>query len=231
MRIAVHFDVICPWCYIGLKRLGLALASRPGLRPSVIWRPYFLNPDLPDGGIPFAVYVERKFGGAQRARRLLHALEEIGGTVGIAFDFAAIRRVPPTLDAHRLIRLAHLHGRQTEVAEALFSAHFAQGLDIGDPGVLSALGASAGLSPTRVAETLEDEDLAQALRAEAEATQRSGTLGVPLFAIDDAFMITGAHDPEVLLRLFDVALAAAEDERMGCGNFTPPLPRSPPGTA
>ncbi len=177
MRIAVHFDVICPWCYIGLKRLGLALAARPGLKPSVIWRPYFLNPDLPDGGIPFATYVERKFGGAQRARRLLHALEEIGQSLGIAFDFDAIRRVPPTLDAHRLVRLAHLNGRQTELAEALFAAHFARGLDIGDPDVLKALGATAGLSPARIAETLEDEDLAQSLRAEAEATQRAGTLG------------------------------------------------------
>ncbi len=228
MRIAIHFDVICPWCFIGLKRLGLALKKRPGLNPTVTWRPYFLNPDLPDTGIDFSAYVERKFGGIQRARRLLNTLEEIGRTVDIAFDFGAICRVPPTLDAHRLIRLAHLGGKQTDVAEALFAAHFTQGRDIGDREVLMAAGLAGGLSKTRVTEALTDDDLAETLRAEAEATQHSGTLGVPLFAIDDSFIITGAHDPEVLVRLIDVAAAAEDDDRLRTGNFTPPAPRSPP---
>jgi predicted DsbA family dithiol-disulfide isomerase len=231
MKVAIHFDVICPWCYIGLKRLGLALARRPGLKPSIQWRPYFLNPDLPDTGIDFSAYVERKFGGVQRAQRLLHSLEEIGKTVGIAFDFAAIQKIPPTLDAHRLIRLAHLYGKQTEVAEALFAAHFTQGRNIGEPEVLIAEGKMAGLSETRMTEALADDDLAETLRSEAEAMQRSGTLGVPLFAVDDGFVITGAHEPEVLVRLFDVAAAAEEDERQSSGSFTTPLPQSPPTPA
>ncbi len=231
MRIAVHFDVICPWCYIGLKRLNLALAMRPAVKPAVTWRPYFLNPDLPDGGIPFSTYVERKFGGAQRARRLLRALEDIGGSVGIAFDFGTIRQVPPTLDAHRLIRLAHQAGKACDVAAALFAAHFCQGRNIGDIEELAAIGVAAGLSPLRIAEALADEAMAESLRAEADAAQRAGTLGVPLFVIDDAFSITGAHDPEVLVRLLDVATTAAEDERTNPGNFTPPSRRSPPAPA
>jgi predicted DsbA family dithiol-disulfide isomerase len=231
MRIAVHFDVICPWCYIGLKRLKLALAMRPALKPAVIWRPYFLNPDLPDAGISFSAYVERKFGGAQRALRLLHALEGIGGSVGIAFDFPAIRRVPPTLDAHRLIRLAQRAGKPCEVAAALFAAHFSEGRDIGDPDELAAIGTAAGLSPRRIVEALADEAMADTLRAEALAAQRAGTLGVPLFVVDDAFSITGAHDPEVLVRLLDVAATAEEFERLEAGNFTPPSRQSPPTPA
>ena len=83
MQIAIHFDVICPWCFIGLKRLRLAMAQRPGTRPTLIWRPYFLNPGLPDAGIDFSVYIERKFGGALRGKRLLGSLEEIGRGLGI----------------------------------------------------------------------------------------------------------------------------------------------------
>lgn len=225
MQIAIHFDVICPWCFIGLKRLGLAIARRPGVQPTVVWRPYFLNPDLPDAGIDFAVYIERKFGGALRGKRLLSSLQEIGRALGISFAFDAIRRVPPTLDAHRLIRLAHDIGAQTEVAEALFAAHFCRGEDIGDPDVLVGIGTAAGLSRSEIVHALHDFDLAATLRDEATAAQRSGTLGVPLFVLNDSFVITGAHEPEVLVRMLDVA-QAGEMETAVPENFSPPLPRS-----
>lgn len=228
MRIAIHFDAICPWCFIGERRLAQALALRPALKPTVLWRPYFLNPDMPDTGVDFTVYVERKFGGAQRAKRLLASLADIGLAVGIPFDFGAIRRVPPTLDAHVLIRLAHRFGKQTEVAAAVFSAHFTEGLDIGDRAELMRIGIAAGLGETRIAEAFDDAATIEALRAEAETAQRSGTLGVPLFVLDDAFTITGAHEPEVLVRLLDVAAANAEAALTREANFTPPLRRSPP---
>ncbi|MBN2753147.1 MAG: DsbA family oxidoreductase [Rhodospirillaceae bacterium] len=228
MRIAIHFDAICPWCFIGHKRLALALAQRPQIKPTIIWRPYFLNPDLPDEGIAFSVYVERKFGGTQRAQRLLTTLEEIGRSVGLSFDFKAIRRVPPTMPAHLLIRLAHRSGKQTEVAAAVFAAHFLQGHDIGDFDVLRDIGLASGLSAPRIAEALADTDMVETLRAEAETAQHAGTLGVPLFVLNDAFTITGAHEPEVLLRLLDVAAAGEEDNHWKTGNFTPPLPRFPP---
>ncbi len=225
MQIAIHFDVICPWCYIGLKRLGVAIGRRPGVRPTVVWRPYFLNPDLPDAGIDFAIYIERKFGGALRGKRLLSSLQEIGRPLGIPFAFDAIRRVPPTLDAHRLIRLAHEIGAQNQVAEALFAAHFCKGEDIGDPDVLIDAGTDAGLSKAEIVRALHDFDLAETLRDEATAAQRSGTLGVPLFVLNDSFVITGAHEPEVLVRMLDVA-QAGEMEAAIPENFSPPLPRS-----
>lgn len=227
MQIAIHFDVICPWCFIGLRRLRAAIARRAGLTPSLVWRPYFLNPDLPDSGIEFPVYIERKFGGALRGKRLLNSLEDIGRSLGIRFAFDAIRRVPPTLDAHRVIRLAHRFGVQTEVAEALFAAHFCQGRDIGDAEVLTAAAARAGISETEVAAALADDALADALRDEATAAQRSGTLGVPLFVLNDSFVITGAHEPEVLVRMLDVATAGEELAAAEPGNFSP-QPRSRP---
>lgn len=227
MQIAIHFDVICPWCFIGLKRLRIALARRAMLTPSLVWRPYFLNPDLPDAGIEFPLYIERKFGGALRGKRLLASLEEIGRPLGIPFAFEAIRRVPPTLDAHRLIRLAHRFGVQSAVAEALFAAHFCHGRDIGDAGVLTEAGRLAGLPGAEIAAALADEALAAALRDEATAAQRSGTLGVPLFVLNDSFVITGAHEPEVLVRMLDVAAAGEELAAAAPGNFSP-QPRSRP---
>lgn len=227
MQVAIHFDVICPWCFIGLKRLRVALARRDGLDVGLVWRPYFLNPDLPDSGIEFPVYIERKFGGALRGKRLLASLEEIGRPLGIPFAFADIRRVPPTLDAHRLIRLAHRHGVQSEVAEALFAAHFCHGEDIGDADTLTAAGTRAGLDAAEIRAALEDAALAATLRDEATAAQRSGTLGVPLFVLNDSFVITGAHEPEVLVRMLDVAAAGEELARASSGNFTP-QPRSRP---
>lgn len=226
MQIAIHFDIICPWCFIGLKRLGLAVARRPRAQPTVVWRPYFLNPDLPDAGIDFSVYIERKFGGALRGKRLLASLQEIGHPLGIPFAFDMIRRVPPTLDAHRVIRLAHGIGAQTIVAEALFKAHFCEGKDIGDPDVLIDVAIRAGLAAADVAAALHDLDLAETLRDEATAAQRSGTLGVPLFVLNDSFVITGAHEPEVLVRMLDVAAAGEEDPHDFPGTFTPPLPQS-----
>ncbi len=227
MQIAIHFDVICPWCFIGLKRLRLAMAQRPGTRPTLIWRPYFLNPDLPDAGIDFSVYIERKFGGALRGKRLLGSLEEIGRGLGIPFAFDTIRRVPPTLDAHRMIRLAHRFGVQTEVAEALFTAHFCNGRDIGDPQMLIQAGTRAGLSQAEIEAALADEELAATLRDEATAAQRSGTLGVPLFVLNDSFVITGAHEPEVLVRMLDVA-AAGEEVHAMAANFSPQRSRPTP---
>ncbi len=228
MQIAIHFDVICPWCFIGLKRLRLALARRRGFATELVWRPYFLNPDLPDAGIEFATYIERKFGGALRGKRLLGSLEEIGRPLGIRFDFGAIRRVPPTLDAHRLIRRAHRFGAASEVAEALFAAHFCEGRDIGTAEVLVAAGERAGLPAAEVRAALDDDALAEALRDEATAAQRSGTLGVPLFVLNDSFVITGAHEPEVLVRMLDVAAAGEELARAVPGNFSP-RPRVLPG--
>lgn len=231
MKIDIHFDVVCPWCFIGHRRLGLALRERPQLHPAVAWRPYFLNPDLPDEGIPFDLYVERKFGGARRAQRLLTSLAEVGRVAGIAFDFAAIRRTPNTLNAHRLVRLARSADRQTEITAALFDAYFCRGRDIGDRDVLRDIGMAQGLSPAHIEAAFADAGMAESLRAEAEATQRSGAMGVPLFVLNDRFAIIGAQEAEVLIRLLDVA--ASDDRREGWpfANFSSTNPPYPPAPA
>ena len=139
LQIEVVHDLICPWCYLGVRRLFRTMRRRPDLLFDLVWRPFLLNPDMPRTGMARADYIIRKFGGEDRARRLYVSISEIGHAEGVLFRFDRIRRTPSSVDAHRLVRWASRCGRDSEVVEALFAAHFTDGRDIGDPGVLAEL--------------------------------------------------------------------------------------------
>ena len=125
-------DLVCPWCFLGVRRLFRTLRRRPDLLFDLSWRPFLLNPDMPRAGMARADYVVRKFGGEDRARRLYSSIAGIGRTEGVLFRFDRIRRTPSSVDAHRLVRWSSGYGRASEMVEALFSAHFTDGHDIGD---------------------------------------------------------------------------------------------------
>ncbi len=132
MQIDFISDTVCPWCFIGKRRLGRAIAMRPAISFDVRYRPFRLDPSLPRGGLEREAYLAAKFGkdgGIEEAQRIIAAE---GAKEGIEFDFSAIRRAPNTLDSHRLIRWAALTGAQDEVVERLFAAYFENGEDIGD---------------------------------------------------------------------------------------------------
>src|ERR671932_2339926 len=120
MHIDSVSDVICPWCFIGKRRLARALALRPGLDVSTTWRAFQLNPDMPADGMPRQEYLALKFGGNLQARRIYGAVEQAGASEGIPFAFDRIKRTPNTVDAHRLIRFAGANGRADDTVEALF---------------------------------------------------------------------------------------------------------------
>ena len=122
MQIDIVSDVICPWCFIGKRRLARALAMRPGLEVSTTWRAFQLNPDMPADGMARQEYLTLKFGGNLQARRIYSAVEQAGAAEGIAFAFDRIKRTPNTVDAHRLIRFATTKGRADAAVEALFRA-------------------------------------------------------------------------------------------------------------
>src|SRR5690242_785289 len=136
MHIDIVSDVICPWCFIGKRRLARALAQRPGLAVSITWRAFQLNPDMQPGGMPREAYLAAKFGSAAHAARIYATITDAGAGENIEFDFDAIRRTPNSRDAHRLIRYATKFGKADPVVEALFSAYFEHGRDIGDRQVL-----------------------------------------------------------------------------------------------
>jgi predicted DsbA family dithiol-disulfide isomerase len=209
LAIEVVHDLVCPWCYLGVRRLMRTLARRPDLLVELSWRPFLLNPDMPRAGMPRSDYVMRKFGGEERARRLYASIAEIGRTEGVMFRFDRIRRTPSSVDAHRLVRWAARYGRAAETVEAVFAAHFADGRDIGDPQVLTAIASACGLSAASARALLSSDAEADTVHADNLRAHRLGINGVPCFVVGGSHAIAGAQEPEVIERLLDVAAVEA----------------------
>ena len=211
LLIEVVHDLVCPWCYLGVRRLFRTMHRRPDLLFDLVWRPFLLNPDMPRAGMARADYVIRKFGGEDRARRLYASIAEIGAAEGVEFRFDRIRRIPSSVDAHRLVRWAASHGRSSEVAEALFAAHFSDGHDIGDHSVLRSIAAASGLDPAAFARVLRSDEDVDAVHADNLRAHRLGINGVPCFVVAGRHAVAGAQEPEVLERLLDVAAVDATE--------------------
>ncbi len=207
--IEVVYDLVCPWCYLGVSRLLRMLQVRREVPVAIEWRPFLLNPDIAPGGIPRQDYLVRKFGGEERARRLHGSIAELGRSEGLGFRFESIRRVPQTLDAHRLVRWASRFGGSHRIVMALFAAHFSEGRDIANHEVLAAVAGAAALQPGAARQFLASGQEVETVHAENLRAHRLGINGVPCFVMAGQSAIAGAQDPEVLERLLDVALAEA----------------------
>lgn len=211
LGIEIVHDLVCPWCYLGVRRLIRTMRRRPDLQFDLTWRPFLLNPDMPRGGMSRPDYVVRKFGGEDRARRLYGSISEIGRAEGVLFRFDRIRRTPSSVDAHRLVRYAARFGRADSMVEALFSSHFTDGNDIGEHGVLVGVAASCGLDPVSVRRFLVGDEETDSVHADNLRAHRLGINGVPCFVISGRHAIAGAQEPEVLERLLDVAAIEAAE--------------------
>lgn len=211
MQIDIYSDTICPWCYIGKKRLERALAEKPQPEITFRWRAFQLNPTMPREGMNRSRYLELKFGGAAAAEQVYAAVREAGEEERIDFAFDRMERTPNTVDSHRLIRFAESKGLQEETVETLFQRYFLHAEDIGDAEILTAAAEKAGLDRDEVARFLASEELRSEIVAEDEAARRAGVNGVPCFIVAGRYAMPGAQPPEVLQQMFDVALA--EDEK------------------
>ena len=214
LSIEIVHDLVCPWCFLGVRRLMRTLRRRPDLMFDIAWRTFLLNPDMPRSGMSRPDYVIRKFGGEERARRLYASIAEIGRAEGVLFRFDKIRRTPSSVDAHRLVRYAGRFGRADEMVEALFTAHFTDGLDIGDHALLAAIAGACGLDGQAARRFLMGDQETDAVHADNLRAHRLGINGVPCFVISGRHAIAGAQEPEVIERLLDVAAVEA-DEVMG----------------
>ncbi len=198
-------DTICPWCLIGKRRFERALAQRPDLEVQIDWRPFQLNPEMPREGLDRKSYLEAKFGGPERARQVYDQIRDAGAEEGIDFDFQRIPRTPNTIDSHRLIRWAASAGVQDMVVERLFQAYFEHGEDIGDRQVLLDIAEAAGMERGLVADLLEEDSDTDLIRKEDALARQMGVQGVPCFIIDRKYVVSGAQDPEIFLKAFDLA--------------------------
>jgi predicted DsbA family dithiol-disulfide isomerase len=202
VRIEVISDVVCPWCLIGKRRLERALEllrqASPQAEVEVIWRPFQLNPELPLEGIERSEYLARKFG--SRAQDIYGRVTAVGRSVGIDFAFERIVRQPNTAPAHQLIALALAKGRQDQMVEALFGAYFLEGVDLTRTPNLLALAGQVGLDRDEARTWLEDDAQWQAVQAADGQARALGVSGVPFFIFDQRLAVSGAQEPEVLLR-------------------------------
>ena len=209
--VEIVFDFVCPWCYLGVKRLSFLLARRRELDVELSWRPFLLNPDMPRGGMPRVDYMIRKFGAEERARRLYASIAELGAAEGIEFNFPAIRRTPSSVDAHRLVREAAREGLADGLVMLIFAAHFVEGLDIGNSAVLVGLAGRAGMDKQAAERFLSSGEGSEFVHAENLHAHRLGINGVPCFLVDGEHAIAGAQESAVLERLFDLALSTAKE--------------------
>ena len=194
ITIDVVSDVICPWCFLGKRRLDKALALIPDVKAEVVFRPFFLDPSIPSEGLDRHKYMADKFG-EERLKSIHDPLIKAGLEEGVPYQFDKITRTPNTLDAHRVIRWAQAAGRQSEVVEALFVAYWRDGKDVGDHKVLAEIAKSIGLDIE--ADLASDKDKNEVLQ-ECNRAQQMGISGVPTFIINQKYGISGAQGAEML---------------------------------
>lgn len=207
MQIDVIADTVCPWCFIGKRRLMRAMQMRPNIAFDVRWRPYRLDPTVPKNGVDRALYMRAKFGTAEKIDHLNKVIAEEGAKDGILFDFAAIARRPDTLDSHRLVRWAEAAGVQDDVVERLFIAYFENGEDIGDIRVLADIADLCGMDGLEVAELLESDTDVALVEREDQIAHEIGVTGVPAMIFAGKLALSGARDPEMLVTAIDRASA------------------------
>ena len=206
MQIDVIADTVCPWCFIGKRRLARAMAMRPDISFAVKWRPYRLDPTVPREGMDRQAYMRMRFG--SEPRKILEMHKQIiaeGEKDGIAFNFEAMTRRPDSMNSHRLIRWAEAAGVQDDVVERLFIAYFENGDDISDIRILSDIADLCGMDGLEIAELLEsDADIAMVER-EDQLAREMGVTGVPAMIFGGRLAVSGARDSDVLLSVINRA--------------------------
>lgn len=199
LAIEVISDAICPWCWVGKRRLESALqALSPEITATVTWRPFELNPDMPKAGLDRRAYRSRKFGSWEHSQALDAQVAAAAKGDGLDFRHDRMERTPNTLDAHRLIWLAGREGRQDAVVEGLFSAYFHEGRDVGTADILIAVGAAAGLDADRVSAMLASDEGANEVAAELDRAADLRVSGVPTVVVNGRPLFSGAIRSELI---------------------------------
>ena len=218
ISVDVVSDVVCPWCFVGAKRLEAALATLEDVDVHVRWRPFQLDPTIPPEGRDRQAYMKAKFNDENRLKQIHANLVSLGAVEGIAFDFDAIRVSPNTLDAHRVIRWAGAAGEavQNRLVEELFARYFERGENTGEPGVLVEAARTAGMDAAMVEALLPTDADTDAVRNEIAIASRMGISGVPCFLLEGKYAVMGAQEATALAEAIkQVATAKARGELDG----------------
>ncbi|MDV7340313.1 DsbA family oxidoreductase [Terasakiella sp. A23] len=206
MYIDIYFDTICPWCLIGKKRLEQALESRGHISLKIRWKPFLLNPTMGENGMDRQTYLEHKFGGAHRAKRVYDVIAKTGTENGIDFKFDDIEFTPNSINSHRLVAFSERYDLDHKMVDRLFQGFFMEGDDIGNINCLVELARQVGLDRDEVKSFLEgDEGRKEVLESDREAREL-GVHGVPAYVARDRYVISGAQDQKILGKFIDTAI-------------------------
>jgi predicted DsbA family dithiol-disulfide isomerase len=207
LPIDVVSDVVCPWCFIGKRRLEKAIALKPEIAVAVRYRPYFLNPWVPRAGISRTEYLTTKFGSVDRYKANVQRIVLAARQDGLAYNPDAIARQPNTLDCHRLIRWSGENGDAARMKQRLMELYFTEGADLSDAEVLVGAARDCGMDADRVRQRLAGEEDVESVCAEAESAKTAGIGGVPCFILGGIFAVSGAQSPEYLANAIERAAA------------------------
>ena len=220
LQIEMVSDLVCPWCWVGLRRLQGAIALVPDLEVDVLFRPFELDPSIPAGGTDYKAYMKARFGTDQsrdRSNQMRDALIQYGREEDIPFDFDKITWRPSSFNAHRLVRWAQGQNLGMAAKEALFEAYFAKGLDIGDHEVLVTLGAKIGLDSNLVSDLLSGDADVDNTRQEQDLFRQMGISGVPTFIAHRQIAVQGAETSEKIARFLRTAAEHVPGEQPTAG--------------
>jgi len=222
--IAIYSDLICPWCYIGKRRMEEALRQLPAdTQVSRSWHPFQLNPEMPREGLNRKMYRSKKFGSWERSQAMDAQATAAGKSVGIEFRYDLQTHTPNTFDSHRLVWLAGTSGAQDAVVEALFRAYFCEGVNFADPQKLIEVAASAGMDAAELKRFFTSGEGASAVREEEQRARRLGISGVPLYVINEAVSFSGAQPAQTFLETLRTTSAKKsvshnpDDPAQACG--------------
>jgi predicted DsbA family dithiol-disulfide isomerase len=198
LTIDVVSDVVCPWCYIGKRRLERALADVKDIDVQVRWRPFFLNPWVPREGISRADYLTTKFGSVEAYNGIAQRVVEAATSEGLEYHPGLVKRQPNTIDCHRLIHWAKASDKSAEVKQRLMELYFKEGGDLTNREVLVKAAADCGLDPDTIRERLATDEDVELISQQAQAAANAGVSGVPTFILDNTYGISGAQPSEQL---------------------------------
>jgi predicted DsbA family dithiol-disulfide isomerase len=210
VRLDIFSDPVCPWCYVGKANLDRALEAAADHPFIVQWHPFQLNPDMPDEGVAKRAYLEEKFGGKARVDAVHDRLREVARTAGLALNPDVPKRMPNTLDAHRLIHWAGIEGRQTPVVSALFRAYWVEGRDIGNIAVLADIAGACGMDRDAVVRLLTSDADEDDILARDQDARSKGVTAVPTFLIAQQYVVSGAQPTEMWADVIKDMIAASK---------------------
>ena len=203
IKIDIYSDTICPWCYIGHNKLLSAINSASQFKFDLVWRPFQLNPDMPDEGMERQKYLEVKFGGKQKAKDTYQSIYNVGVENNIHFQFEKIKTTPNSFASHKLLAIAHRMNKQSSVVESLFYSYFIEGVDIGNMEQLIIIAKQHNIYDDKTMQYLKsDEDRDNLLSEEIQAREL-GIKAVPCFIINREFVLFGAQDKKKFIDLFN----------------------------